>query len=77
MTDKEVLGELKKILGSLYDPEKEDMYLRVVKRIEKDHFSLMKEPLIPKVFEGIDWGVVRIVEALSRRVGSTIFTSAS
>lgn len=33
MTDQQILNRLKSILGSLYDPDKEDMYLRVIRKV--------------------------------------------
>jgi len=41
MTDQEILNRLKEVLGSLYDPNKEDMYLRVARRAEEF------KPLVP------------------------------
>ena len=35
MTDQCILDRLKKVLGSLYDPDKEDMYVRVVRQVLK------------------------------------------
>lgn len=49
MTNEEILNKLKMILGSLYDLEKEDMYLRVVRIVEEESRSLIQEPGIPKV----------------------------
>lgn len=59
MNDKQILDRLKEILGSLYDPEKEAMYLRVCRWIEVRYDPMLYypepilEPLSQRGFEGI------------------------
>lgn len=69
LIDDQILNRLKEIMGLLYDPTEEEMYLRVVKRVMEEQFTFQEPiPLIPKVFEGVDWNNIRVIKSLGYRL---------
>jgi hypothetical protein len=72
----EELNRLREFLGPLYDPEKEEMHLQVVRRVTEDTIrKLWETPLLPisylmqRRFEGIDWNNIRITNSSTGLVG--------
>ena len=46
MTDEEVISRVKEVLGSLYDSEKNYLYLRIFRKLEKSGNKVVEFPHI-------------------------------